>query len=90
MICLGNLSFYSEKYGLMAFDTGPANAPLNDWIKSFNIGQMDIGGEIAVRGTADETKIAEILENPYFEVSFPKSLDRFDFSYKIDLKFKKY
>ena len=80
---LGNLSFYSEKYGLMAFDTGPANAPVNDWIKSFNIGQMDIGGDIAAKGTADETKIAEILENPYFEVSFPKSLDRFDFSYKI-------
>ena len=80
---LGNLSCYSDKYGLMAFDTGPANAPLNDWIKSLNIGQMDIGGEIAARGTADETKIAEILENPYFEVSFPKSLDRFDFSYKI-------
>ena len=38
---LGNLSYYSDKYGLMAFDTGPANAPLNDWIKSFNIGQMD-------------------------------------------------
>ena len=80
---LGNLSCYSEKYGLIAFDTGPANAPVNDWIKSFNIGQMDIGGEIAAKGTADDTKIAEILENPYFEVSFPKSLDRFDFSYKI-------
>ena len=80
---LGNLSCYSDKYGLMAFDTGPANAPLNDWIKSFNIGQMDIDGEIAARGKADESKLAEILKDPYFEVSFPKSLDRFDFSYKI-------
>ena len=40
---LGNLSCYSEKYDLIAFDTGPANAPVNDWIKSFNLGQMDIG-----------------------------------------------
>ena len=67
----------------MAFDTGPANAPLNDWIKSFNIGQMDIDGEIAAGGKADESKLAEILKDPYFEVSFPKSLDRFDFSDKI-------
>ena len=52
---LGNLSCYSDKYGLMAFDTGPANAPLNDWIKSFNIGQMDIDGEIAAGGKADES-----------------------------------
>ena len=80
---LGNLSCYSEKYDLIAFDTGPANAPVNDWIKSFNLGQMDIGGEIAARGKVDECKLAEILNDPYFEVSFPKSLDRFDFSYKI-------
>ena len=80
---LGNLSCYSEKYGLIAFDTGPANAPINDWIKSFNIGQMDIDGKIAARGKADESTLAEILTDPYFEVSFPKSLDRFDFSCKI-------
>ena len=80
---LGNLSCYSEKYDLIAFDTGPANAPVNDWIKSFNLGQMDIGGEIAARGKVDDFKLTEILNDPYFEVSFPKSLDRFDFSYKI-------
>ena len=44
---------------------------------------MDIEGEIAARGKVDECKLAEILNDPYFEVSFPKSLDRFDFSYKI-------
>ena len=44
---------------------------------------MDIGGEIAARGQVDESKLIEILKDPYFEVSFPKSLDRFDFSYKI-------
>jgi len=80
---LGNLSCYSEKYGLIAFDTGPANAPINDWIKSFSIGQMDIDGEIASRGKADESTLAEILNHPYFKMSFPKSLDRFDFSCKI-------
>ena len=80
---LGNLSCYSEKYGLIAFDTGPANAPINDCIKSFNIGQMDIDGKIAARGKADESTLAEILTDPYFEVPFPKSLDRFDFSCKI-------
>ena len=80
---LGNLSCYSKKYGLIALDTGPANAPINDWIKSFKIGQMDIGGKIAARGQVDESKLIEILKDPYFEVSFPKSLDRFDFSYKI-------
>jgi len=80
---LGNLSCYSEKHDLIAFDTGPANAPVNDWIKSFDVGHMDIDGEIAARGKVDESKLAEILSHPYFEMSFPKSLDRYDFPYQI-------
>ena len=59
---LGNLSFYSEDYGLIAFDTGPANAPLNDWIKFFNAGDMDVNGTIAATGIVDENKLEKILE----------------------------
>ena len=80
---LGNLSFYSENYGLIAFDTGPANAPLNDWIKFFNAGDMDVNGTIAATGIVDEDKLEKILEDPYFKLKYPKSLDRFDFSYKL-------
>ena len=80
---LGNLSFSSEEFGLIAFDTGPANAPLNDWIKLSNIGEMDINGDIAAKGKVNESKLSEVLSDPYFEMSFPKSLDRFSFSHQI-------
>jgi anhydro-N-acetylmuramic acid kinase len=80
---LGNLSFSSEEFGLIAFDTGPANAPLNDWIKLSNIGEMDINGDIAAKGKVNESKLSEVLSDPYFEMSFPKSLDRFGFSHRI-------
>lgn len=80
---IGNLSFSSQECGLIAFDTGPANAPLNDWIKQFNIGEMDLNGAIAAKGKVNESKLAEVLTDPYFEMSFPKSLDRFDFSHRI-------
>ena len=80
---LGNLSFSSEEWGLIAFDTGPANAPLNDWIKLSNIGEMDINGDIAAKGKVNESKLSEVLSDPYFEMSFPKSLDRFGFSHRI-------
>ena len=72
-----------QECGLIAFDTGPANAPLNDWIKQFNIGEMDLNGAIAAKGKVNESKLAEVLTDPYFEMSFPKSLDRFDFSHQI-------
>ena len=80
---LGNLSFSSEEFGLIAFDTGPANAPLNDWIKLSNIGEMDINGDIAAKGKVNESKLSEVLSDAYFEMSFPKSLDRFSFSHQI-------
>ena len=40
-------------------------------------------GSAAAQLVASESKIIEILKDPYFEISFPKSLDRFDFSYII-------
>ena len=65
--------------GLVAFDTGPANAPVNDWVRRHTGGDMDTNGEIATRGTVDEGKLNRLLEHPYLTRAFPKSLDRFDF-----------
>jgi anhydro-N-acetylmuramic acid kinase len=64
---------------LLAFDTGPANAPLNDWVARHGAGTMDDGGALAARGTVDEERLAALLRHPYLAAPFPKSLDRFDF-----------
>lgn len=64
---------------LIAFDTGPANAPVNDWITQHGQGEMDVDGRIAASGTVDEARLAELLTHPYLARPYPKSLDRFDF-----------
>ncbi|WP_159588620.1 anhydro-N-acetylmuramic acid kinase [Chelativorans xinjiangense] len=64
---------------LVAFDTGPANAPLNDWIARYDAGAMDRDGEIAAGGTVDQERLRALLEHPFLAAPFPKSLDRFDF-----------
>ncbi len=65
---------------LLAFDTGPGNALLDDWCAA-NIGQaMDEGGRLARGGTVDQAHLAALLENDYFALKPPKSLDREDFS----------
>ncbi|SMC74462.1 anhydro-N-acetylmuramic acid kinase [Fulvimarina manganoxydans] len=64
---------------LIAFDTGPANAPVNDWIAQHGLGEMDRDGKIAASGKVDEARLAELLTHPYLTRPFPKSLDRFDF-----------
>ncbi|MDR7125406.1 anhydro-N-acetylmuramic acid kinase [Pseudotabrizicola sp. 4114] len=64
---------------LMAFDTGPANAPLNDLMLA-RLGQaQDAGGQLAASGTVDEGVVAAFLAHPYFFKMPPKSLDRNDF-----------
>jgi anhydro-N-acetylmuramic acid kinase len=76
---VANLSWQSTDGRLVAFDTGPANAPINDWVASCGLGEMDRGGALASAGIVDESKLTQLLEHPYFAQMFPKSLDRFDF-----------
>ena len=69
---------------LLAFDTGPANAPINDvMMDRFGLG-FDEGGEVAARGEADEGILSDFLKHPYFFKMPPKSLDRNDFDVLVD------
>jgi anhydro-N-acetylmuramic acid kinase len=65
---------------MVAFDTGPANAPLNDWIGRHGLGDMDRDGAVAAQGVVDEARLARLLEHPYLTAPYPKSLDRNDFT----------
>ncbi|WP_173934853.1 anhydro-N-acetylmuramic acid kinase [Chelativorans sp. Marseille-P2723] len=65
---------------IAAFDTGPANAPINDWISRHGAGNMDIDGGLARSGRVDEERLALLLEHPYLRAPFPKSLDRHSFA----------
>ena len=64
---------------LIAFDTGPANAPINDWVRRRAGEAMDRDGRLARAGTVDESRLTALLDHPYFDTPWPKSLDRFDF-----------
>jgi anhydro-N-acetylmuramic acid kinase len=67
--------------GLAAFDTGPANAPLNDFVAARGLGEMDRDGRLAAAGRVDRGRLAGALEHPFLARPYPKSLDRFDFGH---------
>jgi anhydro-N-acetylmuramic acid kinase len=77
---VGNLTWWGGGDDFVAFDTGPANAPINDWVKRFGAGDYDVDGRIAAGGAVDEARLARLLDHPYLTQPYPKSLDRFDFS----------
>jgi anhydro-N-acetylmuramic acid kinase len=68
----------------LAFDTGPANAPVNDLMQARRGAAQDEGGALAASGTADEGVLARFLDHPWFFRMPPKSLDRNDFNGLLD------
>jgi anhydro-N-acetylmuramic acid kinase len=76
---VGNITWQGKDGHLVAFDTGPANAPIDDWVRRHNAGIMDFGGKIAASGTVDHARLTELMSKPYFSALPPKSLDRNDF-----------
>jgi anhydro-N-acetylmuramic acid kinase len=80
---VANITWWDGADQLIAFDVGPANAPINDFIRGLGLGDMDRDGQLALRGTVDEARLAQLLTHPYLGAPYPKSLDRFDFSARM-------
>ncbi|MEH6523610.1 anhydro-N-acetylmuramic acid kinase [Sulfitobacter sp.] len=70
---------------LLAFDTGPANAPLNDLMQERLGLAYDKDGAVARGGTVEMGALELFLAEPYFARMPPKSLDRNDFDEMVAL-----
>ena len=70
---------------LLAFDTGPGNAPLDDLMQARRGKPRDEGGEMAAAGTPDAAIVAAALDRVFMARMPPKSLDRNEFSDLADL-----
>lgn len=77
---VANLTFIGRDNQLCAFDTGPGNALIDDWMNSRTGEQYDMNGETAARGQVNEDALSALLTKPFFDAPPPKSLDRNDFS----------
>ena len=75
---VANVTFTGDP--LLAFDTGPGNALMDDWIGRHTGAAFDAGGQLAARGRADPARLHALLAHPYFDRAPPKSLDRHAFS----------
>ena len=76
---VGNVTWIGRGGELLAFDTGPANGPLDDWARRSTGSDYDKDGRLALAGQADGAVLGRLLAHPYLEAPPPKSLDRLDF-----------
>ena len=77
---IANLTWIGVDGALLAFDTGPGNALIDDWALRQRARPMDAGGALAAAGRVDEEALAVLLDHPYVRRPPPKSADRDDFS----------
>ena len=74
---VGNLTWLGAGLGeWLSFDTGPANALIDDWTLRHTGRACDEGGRLAAAGQRDAAALAALLDHPYFAAAPPKSLDR--------------
>jgi anhydro-N-acetylmuramic acid kinase len=75
---VGNVTWIDGD-SVVAFDTGPASALLDDWMLKRRGLPYDENGALAQTGRVDPSRVAALMDNPFFDRPPPKSLDRQDF-----------
>lgn len=74
---------YIDEQNLIAFDTGPGNALIDDIIFENTGRHFDEEGKVAQAGKLNEELLQFLLGNLYFERKPPKSLDRNQFASQV-------
>ena len=86
---ISNITYWDGN-DLIGFDTGPGNAIINDlMLKLFNK-NFDESGEVAYTGKILNKLIDRLLEDDFFKLKYPKSLDRQYFNHYLKNFTEKY
>lgn len=73
---VANVTYVGADGELLAFDTGPGNALIDDWILHKTGRRFDEDGKLALSGTVNGDVLFQLLSHPFFAAPAPKSLDR--------------
>jgi anhydro-N-acetylmuramic acid kinase len=76
---VANVTYIGKNGDVLAFDTGPGNAPIDDWMHRHSGKPVDENGDVARTGKVNDAALDTMLGNPFFDAKPPKSLDRLDF-----------
>lgn len=71
---VSNVTFIGGE--MIAFDVGPGNAMMDDYMRAHFDQEFDADGKVAASGRAERAVVDWFLMNDYFNMFVPKSLDR--------------
>src|SRR5215472_5922074 len=76
---VANVTWIGEDARVLAFDTGPGNALIDDWVRRHTGAAADFDGALARAGRVSAADVAGFLASTFFDRPPPKSLDRDEF-----------
>ncbi|HAH08739.1 MAG TPA: anhydro-N-acetylmuramic acid kinase [Alphaproteobacteria bacterium] len=77
---VANVTWIGPDGLIIAGDTGPGNALIDDWARKHTGRAVDEDGRLAAAGRIEQARLDRGLAHPWFVKPLPKSLDRLDFS----------
>jgi len=77
---VANVTWIGRDGALVAFDTGPANGLIDSWMETETGQRYDANGQTAASGRVEPTVLDTMMDNGWFDLAPPKSLDRNDFT----------
>lgn len=80
---VANVTWIGADGRLIAFDTGPGNALIDDLVLKRTGAACDAGGRYAARGAVQEDALHAYLAHAFFALPPPKSLDRDAFAHDL-------
>lgn len=78
---VGNLTWFDADGNWGAFDTGPGNGLIDDWVQQHSGARCDSGGTLAGAGSVHMDVLTAMADVAFFDQAGPKSLDRADFTF---------
>jgi len=73
---MANLSVLTPQHDVMGFDTGPGNALLDHWCQQHTGQAFDDAGTWGQQGVVLQALLTQLLQDPYFQQTPPKSTGR--------------
>jgi anhydro-N-acetylmuramic acid kinase len=80
---VANVTWIGRNGTLLAFDTGPGNALIDDWMRKRAGVAFDEDGAVAAEGHVNEDVLRFCLSHSFFSKPPPKSLDRNAFIWDV-------
>ncbi len=81
---LSSITFIGQNGELIAFDAGPGNAAINEWVNRHGAMHMDYNGKLAIMGQINENVLNSMMKHKFLALYPPKAADNHTFKDKLE------